>query len=624
MKKICLLTPILFSLLVPTQSSFKTNLQNTIPTAGPGVLGQRHVKVLEAEKKFNSSYKSFEFISEDEVGSIKVQGDVVLTDYQIINKEVIATLSYFKDQTEIKFLFYDLKETLIDMVSLYFALGDNNYFFSSNLSMDTAKRYAGQDVGYTFWTEDNGVNSSVNTYSAQAIGAEGRISGTIEWTDEQGVTHPLFGAKIAVTIAGSWWRGETYTNAQGFYNINYSGIWYIGSGKPTIHVVAENPNVNVKSLNGGVYEKAVEFDSNIDRSFNYTFSPIKDQDLGKAIMIFQGAKLFSSYLIDYMDGGEKTPSCSIFYPGKDKQTAYYLENSIHIPTKEKSSSSLPSYYASWDVLGHEYGHHIENTLGFTKSPGGSHALNENIINRQVKDGYPLHEAKDRGYKLAWAEGWATYWSTVTQNHFPDEYKGIKTVADTWYTAPNGAICNLDYYDTGFGDADEVVVQRILYKLTSLQEDEYDKFKIQEWELWKLIRNNKPVTFYEFINHLYKAGYNKGDLHLLISKFNVVAPNITLSYTNGFPTFSVSTYMGSKNVRFNEFKFYFGKNGEIGNLSTKPTGNIASVTLTYNQVRFLYFSGEEFIVYFLAKQTDNFASGNYYSRDFVFDHQILFE
>ncbi|HMV69787.1 MAG TPA: hypothetical protein PKA64_23305, partial [Myxococcota bacterium] len=46
------------------------------------------------------------------------------------------------------------------------------------------------------------------------------------------------------------------------------------------------------------------------------------------------------------------------------------------------------------VLGHEYGHFIHNTLGLSSSPGGPHSSNERSDPR-----------------LAWSEGWATWFST---------------------------------------------------------------------------------------------------------------------------------------------------------------------------------------------------------------------
>lgn len=43
--------------------------------------------------------------------------------------------------------------------------------------------------------------------------------------------------------------------------------------------------------------------------------------------------------------------------------------------------------------------------------------------------YTLEESKDRGIRLAWGEGWPTFWSTVAQQSFPDNVKTISTVGD---------------------------------------------------------------------------------------------------------------------------------------------------------------------------------------------------
>lgn len=86
-----------------------------------------------------------------------------------------------------------------------------------------------------------------------------------------------------------------------------------------IHVYTESDNVKVH--NGGTYEKTHEFSSGSGGEFSYTFSPNKDGDMGKAMMIFQGAKNFSNYA-EELNGGVPIKYCNIKYPD-GTNGAYY-------------------------------------------------------------------------------------------------------------------------------------------------------------------------------------------------------------------------------------------------------------------------------------------------------------
>lgn len=81
--------------------------------------------------------------------------------------------------------------------------------------------------------------------------------------------------------------------------------------------------------------------------------------------------------------------------------------------------SIPRKRAfGWDVLGHEFGHFMSDkaTNRFDNSPGGSHSGGSTLTSNTKSD----------GIKLAWSEGWATFFSIRSQ---------IETTYSIGYTFP---------------------------------------------------------------------------------------------------------------------------------------------------------------------------------------------
>lgn len=591
-------------------------------------LEEYDINVIDSEKSFDASVETFLFSSSKPIDYISKEGEADLANFEYSDGKVSCKLTNFSNNSNITLSFYQ-KSELIDRCSLYFAQSANGFIYSSAISLDTARRNAGQELNYNL-TNDKEENTTFNNKSSIVpcgIGADGTIYGTLKWTDEQGNTHPLIGAKVKATMSMSWWSAETYTNSSGYYVIDYSDIWHFFGGIPMIHVYTESDNVKVH--NGGTYEKTHEFSSGSGGEFSYTFSPNKDGDMGKAMMIFQGAKNFSNYA-EELNGGVPIKYCNIKYPDGTNGAYYDGNDTIHISAETPRNSTSPESYASWDVLGHEYGHHVQEVFGISANPGGTHYIPGNNIDDQFNSGYSLAIAKERGQKLSWGEGWPTYWSTVAQSHFDNDLKSIYTIGDTKYTSTNGFDYELDSYGTGYGDADEQAIQRFLYKLYDSKTDNYDKFDLGEMSLWNIIITNKPVTFSEFIQNLYDGGYNKHDLGILLDQYNIINGKINATnyqYFDKLPTFSWSAESGSNNLKFDKFDLYFETPSgsliqKVSNISA--SGNSAFYTpsnIIWNNIYNAY--GSTFNVYFVARQTYSYVSGNYYSEIRTFYKPSIF-
>lgn len=90
---------------------------------------------------------------------------------------------------------------------------------------------------------------------ASRVFMAGRAYGYLKWTDDENVIHPLVGARVKITFSGSYGDVATYTNASGYYDINFSGIlsaWL--NMESFLHIYAENQMAKITNANGVVYE----------------------------------------------------------------------------------------------------------------------------------------------------------------------------------------------------------------------------------------------------------------------------------------------------------------------------------------------------------------------------------
>ena len=463
----------------------------------------------------------------------------------------------------------------------------------------------------------------------RSSGPQRLVSADLRWTDEQGIAHPLVGAKVNLHDPDVF-SPNYYTDSTGHVEIIYDYYDYDQDLYLKVSAQNDTANIKVQTKQGVLYTYDFQVNIMIDDYIDYTFTTAVEGDFDRALNVYQAAYYYGMYAKN-INHGTAMPMCTFNWPGSTDEGCYYTYNSITISGKTPATG-YPSAWASWDVIGHEYGHHVQRTKGITANPGGTHYINHNNIDDQMSyNGYSLETAKNRGLKLAWGEGWPTFWSTIAQSTFPSDIQNISTVGDTRYTTYQGFWYELDSYDGlrnnynygSFGDADEIAVQCILYKLYSPTIDTYDKFAINVQTLFDIVCNAHPYTFYEFIEAMYDAGYNEHDLGKLLSKYRITpnAINISGNYINLPATFSWTTDKGSTRIRYNQFDFVvlrpnYTELFRVNNISA--TGNTAYYTPTVTQWNQILNLGTGYYVYVVSRQTLSFTSGNYVSEMFAFD------
>lgn len=111
-------------------------------------------------------------------------------------------------------------------------------------------------------------------------------------------------------------------------------------------------------------KESADIDENIDwDNYDYTFA--------QALQVSQ-AVIFASKYVKEMSG-ENIASISVRYPHNEKKIdcAYIDTNKTKYISEPNSYRSFKSY-ASWDLIMHEYGHHVQYELSIAKSPGDNH------------------------------------------------------------------------------------------------------------------------------------------------------------------------------------------------------------------------------------------------------------
>ena len=582
------------------------------------------------ETSFKGTSYRFCFSVPSGITEVKANGDARILNQEIGNGVASILLAGIHKDSGCHLSFFE-NEKSVDTVTLYFA-GYDDRIFSSSLSMENARTSAGLGIGYEIaeYSEENESTDSADgdSFGSAAgpnkIGASGKVTGVLKWKDQQGNEHPLVGAKVKLSIGGATWTKTAYTGFDGSYSLSYAKIWYVGNGHPKITIYPESALCCVVPKLGKTYSYSREFVYGGSNTFSYTFSPVTDGQLGQAMMVYQGAHLYAMQA-EYLNGRNALTKCTVVYGssnGTNEEKTYYSSDKNYIKLAyHNDSGPCPTNYAAWDVLGHEFGHHVQWYFGIGNNTGGDHYINWNLIDQYVVDnnlGAATQEAKKNGMKLAWNEAWPTYWSTVAQKKFPNEFKNIYTVGDDNYTESSFSY-SLKTETEFFGDAHELASQSILYKLYSPEIDGYDQFSLGEDSLWNIVKNKKPQTFSEFIAYVYEENLcDKFKLGRLLEECNI-APLITISHEATMPYWlklTWSTYMGSSYLRANEFDVCMSMDGGA-TIAHHATVTASGLTASYSVPLFwepLTLPNLKRTAYFfvISKQTSFFTTGGYYS------------
>lgn len=335
-------------------------------------------------------------------------------------------------------------------------------------------------------------------------GIKGKIS-----RKYNGKTYPLKNTKV-----GLYWHRHrelinhldyAYTDEDGnfTFNINYDefdfnrGIY--------LHIYSENKFVYVANDMGN-YKYDEDFKSEVQNKqfINFlidvgTTSTKNLSDKAASILISQHLLLAGEYADSLTT--KNLDLIKVIYPGDG--TFYSHNKFISIGGSSRDSDTFDPY-KNPDSTIHEYGHYLQHIFDFTDSPAIDHYYDFNSCelikgmasyfgtNRYDEDFFVLdeEEAKEKGIKLSWAEGWATYFSIICGKNKMEEFEDLPYLGDDYYIFDNKSQQNVYNKPNYGGEGNESNITAFLLNLNK-------NLNINHKKLFEIPSQNKITTLNSF-------------------------------------------------------------------------------------------------------------------------------
>lgn len=189
---------------------------------------------------------TFEAISSGpSIRNCYLNGNILYRSNKKSNQSFEIMIRFPKEDTELEFfVLFGNGETCQE--NIYVVKGVSGSYGISSVSLDYAKILIGESKGQNLWVgeSDDEIFVGKTPKGAENRGARviasGFVRGYRKWKDNKGYQHPLSNAKVLLSFAGSFGKPYTYTNSNGYYEIDFSNIWTLSSFQCTIHVFTEN------------------------------------------------------------------------------------------------------------------------------------------------------------------------------------------------------------------------------------------------------------------------------------------------------------------------------------------------------------------------------------------------
>jgi hypothetical protein len=299
------------------------------------------------------------------------------------------------------------------------------------------------------------VSSMLPTVCA-ATHAQLTLTGRIAWTDRRGPDEPLSAhpaREVLVELCDSTLPAtnqvvdRTNTDDAGHYTItipvggpSQRSFFVRGRSESPAGQVLANGTTSTYILSSPVLTVTTTDGA---RQVNITGDYTTTTDAAFSVLdSLLGAQQFVSKIAKV-----NLPKIPVEFPTSGS-ASYFLDDHLYILMGDRWD---------WDVVMHEYGHYVSKSLHLDNSPGGLHYFDENIGDRLPKD---------QAIRLAWGEGWPTYFAITAQREMGMGALNIPNVGDAVYSDTEDASIEISLDSDGegsLGEDNEVSVMRILYE-----------------------------------------------------------------------------------------------------------------------------------------------------------------
>ncbi len=378
------------------------------------------------------------------------------------------------------------------------------------------------------------------------------LSGTVRWTDSVGRLHAAARAPVQIWDAelGAAGRlGEAYTDDDGRWSLavdapadGASRRLYARAECRWEHGYVKAPQTLVHAIRSS---DDVELAAGATASFDLIAGNELDNET--CFSVREALAHVSEYYAD-LQGGEPE-FLRVIYP-TDARTSMFLDGRLHILRLDRWD---------WDVVLHEFGHHVADQHGIDRSPGGDHSTDENLS--EIKDQWGNILGKDIGIRLAWSEGFATYFSISAQRAMHLDRLGIPFVGDAWYSDTEDL--NFEYSlkpaDGSLGEDNELTVSRFLFDLfDGVTGWEGDAVALGDRGVWEMLTTAHPTTLSEAITALLQGQPAAEQVKIgALAGRHGVAPTLLPPAIDGeVPTFRWAANGGGPDFPNNRFVVHF--------------------------------------------------------------------
>lgn len=484
---------------------------------------------------------SFDVNSEYDIVNYSLDSD----NFEVINKrkidkiiDVTMILNTIVDYPTLK-VNVELSNSNILQCNIYGYLNNYGLFISSISHSDAKQKY--YEYAYcnnlmTIVEIENSINNDIlqniiieksdKTIQTRSLIAE--LNTRLLWEDDSKVTHGLAYTKFEIIEHNPSEGTSTttyYTDSQGYFP---DGIFVNTSSNLKIKVYTAGENTEVrKETFLGINSQWVDINDFSENTISITFRMSDSYDFGRAQQVSQ-ALIYANKYAEVINGS-KLSFVTAYYPAS-KTNYNPLTNKIRILGE---GSDLD--YADWDVIMHEYGHHVASELNIDNSPGLEHSLGENLADRYNKS---------QGIRLAWSEAVATIFSGMAQEYYYEDLKTIKYAADGGYSDNYLWYYYNDITDA-LGEASEGTIIGLLWDLYDSDSGEsFDQCDFSHLEFWSILKNSEATTLSEFIEYYYSEFTNVSDrekLGKILEYYKVAPENIHLSTNSSDLNYNIPTF-----------------------------------------------------------------------------------
>jgi hypothetical protein len=327
-------------------------------------------------------------------------------------------------------------------------------------------------------TEFGVVESSA--IETMAVGSdEILVQGNVQWTDQNGNTHPVYRALVRIMdedTFGDETVAELYTDADGNYSVLIDTNDGIGAGDRDVYVQVRAENEFIKTMTQGgatyIMQSGVSDETPGGSTLTRNFTA-GNSGGGESFSVFQAAAWIGRYT-EIRNGGA-LPKINLRWPNGGDGSFY--DGQLQIEQDDRWD---------WDTIHHEYGHYVMDELNIEDNPGGPHNIGDCAA--------VVRGSKSEGNKLAWGEGWPTFFGTAGQQVMGLAALNVPRVGDAQYDDLEDT--NVSYSleaqsSIGFGEDNEVAVQRLLWDLFDSNNDGRDLISRSDQSIWNAIDAADP-------------------------------------------------------------------------------------------------------------------------------------